>query len=603
MAFLALALGALTAWPPWILTPAHELDPSWQVALHLARHARLAWGREVLFPYGPLAFIDWPNVITYPSLILGLLYGSLCVGLILLVPLAGLREYPVRVAVGVSIAFCLVAPTEIFVAEIVSVEAFAVALLVLSRPDAWRLDIVAGCLGALLAVQLLIKPSTAAIVGVALVVVILAGAPAKLRRALVGILASAGGVLALWLLLGQSPADFPRWVRGVLELSLGYTDAMAAEGSGQRLTYLAALVLTAMLGWFIWSSAAFSHRRDGWIFVASTVVVAWISLKEGFVRADVHSTIFFFSLALVAAVVPRRPGRLVPLLAVVLTGLLLTGVVARLPATASVDSGRSFITLVRAITSASERDRLREAGLYDVRSMGALAPNVLVDLKGRTVHVDPIETSVVWGFGLDWRPVPVFQRYSAYNAYLDELNAAALRGADAPERILRDKATSIDGRNAMWDSPRYMLELACRYRQGPSDTRWGSFAAGPSRCGSERVLARARFSAGEPVHMPVPPDPHSIVLARFSFAVPAAERLVQMLTRPIHHTFITADGERFRISDPSSGGPLLVRTRGALGWQARYGGDVAYDVLVPSRGGSVVFSTVPIASDGSTTGP
>jgi hypothetical protein len=317
----------------------------------------------------------------------------------------------------------------------------------------------------------------------------------------------------------------------------------------------------------------------------------------------VHSTIFFFSLALVAAAVPRRPGRVIPLLAVVLTGLLLTGVVARRPSSAPIASGRSFVKLVRAIASGSERDRLEEAGLVDVRSMGALAPDIQADLRGRTVHVDPTETSVVWGFGLDWHPAPVFQRYSAYNAYLDELNAAALRGSDAPERILRDKATSIDGRNAMWDSPRYMLELACRYRQGLSDSRWGSFAVGASRCGRDRVLARARFSAGEPVRVPVPPDRHSIVLARFSFDVPPAERLVSMLARPIHHTFVAADGERFRIADPSSGGPFLVRTRGALGWQARYGGDIAYDTLVPSRGGSVVFSTVPIATDGSTTGP
>jgi hypothetical protein len=235
--------------------------------------------------------------------------------------------------------------------------------------------------------------------------------------------------------------------------------------------------------------------------------------------------------------------------------------------------------------------------------MGALAPNVLADLRGRTVHIDPTETSVAWGFGLDWRPVPIFQRYSAYTAYLDQLNATALRGAHAPERILRDKPTSLDGRNAFWDSPRYMLELACRYRQGPSDTRWGSFAVGASRCGSERVLSRARFAAGQQIRVPAPPDRRSIVLARFAFSVPVAERVVAMLARPIHHTTIVADGERFRISDPSSGGPLLVRTRGALGWQARYGGAISYDVLAPSRGGTVTFSTIPIAASRSATAP
>ena len=57
------------------------------------------------------------------------------------------------------------------------------------------------------------------------------------------------------------------------------------------------------------------------------------------------------------------------------------------------------------------------------------------------VGVDEYETSLAWGYGLDWRPVPVFQRFVAYTAHADEGNARRLESdAHAPERVLRHKS-------------------------------------------------------------------------------------------------------------------------------------------------------------------
>ena len=596
LSVVVLALGALTAWPPWTLRPGHDIDPSWQVALHLAQRAHLPWGREVLFSYGPLGFVDVPSVLTYTSLPLGLLYGALCVLLVALVPFYGLRDMSLWPALAITFAFCLLAPTALFLPEVISFGAFAVALFVFAKPSGLPLTTVSTALGALLAVQLLVKPPTAAVVGLAIVVMILADAPGRTRRAGAALAAFVGGTIAIWLLLGQSPADFPAWIHGALQVALGYSEAMAIEEPGRGREYVEALLLVALLAYFVRRCGSFRGTRAAWIVNVSLFTAVWVGFKEGFVRHDIHSTIFFFSVALLATAVPRRAGRIWPLLAVVVAGLVFTADAAEPLGVAPVSSASSFFTLVESIVSEGRRAELAEEGRDRVQSFMGVPDEVLADLESHTVHVDPTETGIVSAYGLDWQPIPVFQRYSAYTAYLDELGASALRGPGAPERILRSTALVIDGRNGFWDAPRTMLEMVCRYREGPALAGWGSFARGPSRCGREQPLGTVRFAANERVAVPSAPDDSSIVLARFRFSVPVVQRLEATLLRPFETLSIVAGGRRYRVARPDVAGPLLVRATPELGWGPGFGGKVEYSSLYPSLGGSVEFSAIPIGA-------
>ena len=596
LSVVVLALGALTAWPPWTLRPGHDIDPSWQVALHLAHQAHLSWGRDVLFSYGPLGFIDVPSVLTRSSLPLGLLYGALCVLLVVLVPFYGLRDMSVWPSLAITFAFCLLAPTALFVPEVISFGAFAGALFVFAQPTGKPLTAIAAALGALLAVQFLVKPPTAAAVVLAIVVLTLTDAPGKLRRAGSALATFVVGMIVIWFLLGQTLAHFPSWIHGTLQVGLGYSEAMAIDEPGRGWEYVEALVLVALLVYFVRSCASFSGTRAAWIVNLSLGIAVWVAFKEGFVRHDVHSAIFFFSVALLATAVPRRAGRIWPLLAVVVAGLVFTADAAQPLGVAPVSSAGSFFALVETIVSEEHRAELAVEGRDRVRSFMGVPDEVLADLEGHTVHVDPTETGLVSAYGLDWRPIPVFQRYSAYTAYLDELGASALRGPRAPERILRSTALVIDGRNTFWDSPRTMLEIVCRYRQGPASARWGSFARGPSRCGREQPLGTVRFSANERIAVPVAPDDSSIVVARFHFSVPIVQRLEATLLRPFNTLSIVAGGRRYRVARPDVAGPLLVRATSKLGWAPGFGGDVDYRSLYPSLGGSVDFSAIPIGA-------
>ena len=64
--------------------------------------------------------------------------------------------------------------------------------------------------------------------------------------------------------------------------------------------------------------------------------------------------------------------------------------------------------------------------------------------------------------GSEWDPPPFFQSNDAYTSYLDDLNAHFLAGSRAPRYVMRENI-ALDGRDPRFESPRYMLEMICRY--------------------------------------------------------------------------------------------------------------------------------------------
>jgi hypothetical protein len=82
-------------------------------------------------------------------------------------------------------------------------------------------------------------------------------------------------------------------------------------------------------------------------------------------------------------------------------------------------------------------------------------------IKG-SVDVYPSNQAIVLAHGLDYRPRPVIQSYSAQTPELAGLNAAFLRGDRAPENIFFEVKT-IDGRFPSADDGLSWPELLTRY--------------------------------------------------------------------------------------------------------------------------------------------
>jgi hypothetical protein len=242
-----------------------------------------------------------------------------------------------------------------------------------------------------------------------------------------------------------------------------------------------------------------------------------------------------------------------------------------------------------AALSGGTRAALAAAGAENVREAVPIPTRVLEAVGDAPVHVDPWQVDAAWAYGLNWRPVPVFQSYTAYTPYLDRLNADALRAPGGPEVVLRTD-TTIDGRNPLWESPEYTLELVCGFEPGVHQGDWLVLDRGTDRCGTESELGTVAFAAGETVQVPTAPE-GSIVVARVELDDSIANRIATLAFHPLSATTVSADGHAYRIPRQLIGGPLLMDSS-AAGWPAVM--SAGYSTVAFPAGGSVSFAAIPV---------
>jgi hypothetical protein len=207
-----------------------------------------------------------------------------------------------------------------------------------------------------------------------------------------------------------------------------------------------------------------------------------------------------------------------------------------------------------ALTAEGRTDRLVAAREQLIRDLD-VSPDVLAALRGHPVSVDPWEISAVWAYDLDWRPLTIFQQYSAYTPTLDRENAADLL-EDPTHRVLRERVSDHDY-NPVWVTPAYTLALLCNFTSVAADGHWVALARGEDRCGDERSVSTQTVSAGEEVSLD--PSSTSLVAVRFD---PEPRSLtdrvlgISGIQRNLLHA--TVDGEDYRVTEALAGGPLIL---------------------------------------------
>jgi uncharacterized membrane protein len=138
---------------------------------------------------------------------------------------------------------------------------------------------------------------------------------------------------------------------------------------------------------------------------------------------------------------------------------------------------------------------------------------VIAQLEGHTVAIDPYAAAIAPAYpAFTWRPVPIFQSYSAYTAALDGQNADMLRSAARPDRILRQFVPrsvrggrtvpyAMDGRDYWFESPEATVERLCRYEEVAVSGAYQVLAESGRSCGAETPLATVTATLWD-VHPP-----------------------------------------------------------------------------------------------------
>lgn len=575
----------LLAWPIIAKPIATGLDQSWQIALHLAMWDRLRQGVDIVFTYGPLGFLSVPEPYLGASSLLALLAtGAVYLGLVTALLVEARRILPLGLAALVVLMvarlFAGLPPFEAFQALV-----FVGCVEALSGRIRLRPEVIAATLGVAAAVAALGKINVGIFVaGMGLVTALTMDR--RWWRALAAYMASATvATLGLWLVVGQRLSDLPDFARGAYEIVAGYSEAMGTDRDPALLwIYLAFVVSAGLVGW--------SARRlsAGWVrqrrlgLAALVALIVFAMWKTAFVREFPAYAFATFVVALVALGAPLGDRRLW-IASLLVVGVAFVGAAKTTPG-AYVNVASSARSLINETVTAVLPGRARGAQQRNralLRTRYGLEPAIVAELSGRTVSIDPVEAGAAFAYPeMTWSPLPLFQSYSAYTPRLDELNAARLRSADAPERILRGIAlnpdppdwltrqrghplqpgesipVTIDGRFRWFEAPGAMLEMFCRYRQLASSAAWQVLGRSGQACGPAEPLATVKAEEGVAVQVPVETRPDRFVTVRVTGMEPSILDRVKTLLFKADEWYVTIGNVRYRLVAATAGDGLLL---------------------------------------------
>lgn len=450
-------------------------------------------------------------------------------------------------------------------------------------------------------------------------------------RALGWAVAVAAGFAAAWLGTGQRVGDVAGFVRGSAEIQRGYQTAMVFDAPGRSGEAVGdAVALVALLaGCVVLLVRARGRRVRAAALAAVAVAAVCYDLLQAYVRHDPVHDVAGQSMACLVAVAflagtrglvgggpPAsrrgvRPGpagdpgggvgvsagaaalrspvgrgsrrataaRLQAVLGTVAAGAFLVTFAASSPETLDTFRPPSrwaalSLDATRVVQPDAQASSVR-AGWEDLHRTDPYPAPVVALLRGRTVIPVPLDITGAAAWGMHPVTLPVPQTYSAYTGYLDRLNSAALlRAGGVP--VLRRLDSGRGSYDPMWESPRFVTDLVCHYREGLLAGRFQVLARDRQRCVvSAQVLAVVSTSAGQLVRIPRPAHRGDGVTMTIVAHPTAVARLVTALVRVPRPWQVQVDTtQRYVLAPRGLGEPMVVVMPPGL-WtpRATVGGD------------------------------
>ncbi|MEZ0216543.1 MAG: hypothetical protein ACAH89_05385 [Rariglobus sp.] len=428
------------------------LDPSWQSTLVYAHREDLQMGRDLIFTYGPLG---WLNSTFYPP-------GSITAKLVW--ELAG-KLLLVGTLVGISLRLPRLDRWLFLTGVLLFVPLFADVLLILVitltllawglRADTPRWLAVTVVLGIAVLAQLKFTCTLLSFAGVATTLAGLCLQRHPRRAALLGMV-FVSAYLLIWMLAGQPLAALPQYWRQSWDISQGYPWAMSLIPQRPWALPLGLAAGAVHIALILYLLLRLPKKALAWpalIFVAGALFLSW---KHGFTRADGHVLSFFLMSLLITFALPGlldcRPGWrwhwLGP--AICLLGL---------------HDQQMLLNTPRFLCNRLEGNARKLTRLSHLDDPFILAPadsTLAHAVGGASVDVYNYEQGVVQLAGLRHHPRPIIQGYNAYTPALLGKNLEFLRSPRSADYVLL-KIQTVDHRHPMLDDSLSLLEIPLRY--------------------------------------------------------------------------------------------------------------------------------------------
>ena len=251
-------------------------------------------------------------------------------------------------------------------------------------------------------------------------------------------------VPAFWLLCGQRLGLFWPYLYSSLQLSSTYSEAMAL--TPPNAVWATGIFVLCSIFLFIqaWKQKWTNEQVRRFLFLAGLMLVLFLTLKAGHVRADKpHIVASFSMLAAVAMIFYAIFGNVPFSRILTAAGVLL-----------------AFFLLCNAMTVGSFH--AKGEGVYD-QCLASLRSANPLPLSTESVDAYPGNQALLIANRLPLRPRPVLQSYIATTHDLADANASHLTGGSAPQSILF-AIQPLDNRYPSFDDSLSWLPLLNDYR-------------------------------------------------------------------------------------------------------------------------------------------
>lgn len=505
--FLIIAIWTLQ-WPYSL--PTLGLDNSWNIGLYKAASEGLQFGPDIAFTCGPLGFIlrrvyiD-PELwfLSFIFLIITHFLFIYSFALLMVKSSATWKEYLIVIPILLLIPMTFLEEYEMMLSA--SIIFYLVAL---NKLDTRYEPYILSFFSVLLAIASLIKFNNAMMsVSIIVLFLLISFSKKEYKKYLYLLFVYVLSLIILWKLAGQSFINLPDYVFYSIQLSSGYSDAMAVQGPDWQI-YAGLISLTYIIIILYYSLIKKINNLFILIFLNSGIL--FLIFKHGFVRHDLHVlhfiatyTILFMCIYLVYGKTSNSALKYIPLL---LSLLLVTSTYFVYPGI----MGENIFQKVPAyestfslISNTSYQTQVLEKSKSSVRQDYSLNNETIKYINNKTMDIFPWDIALAWAYNFNWSPRPVFQSYSAYTEQLDKLNAKHFSKEKAP-KVLLYSFRSIDGRYPLFDEPATFAAILNNYSFVNKSGEFLILSYNPKEKTTiiEQDLGTIEMELGQPIKIP-----------------------------------------------------------------------------------------------------
>jgi len=454
--FIPLIILLLFYYPVIIPLPAAQLDPDWHMGISYALLNGMQFGKDIVYTYGPLGSIYNTGPIPDLHIFSKIYWAILCAGLIFFIhDTNDKKNYLVFI-------YILLAP----LVYIKNLDAFIYAsLLIFASRKSYPIS--HSILISILIAAFSLSKFTFFVAGIVLLIYItIELSNAKNRLIFIGTF-----IATLFFLLvasSQSIFNFISYVRGGLEISSGFSEAMSSYNSRLELL-LAGLLIILYISIIFPPKESLKNLLDkGNIKFLVKLFLLWIAFKQGFTRHDGHALTFisyiFFAFTLEISTWDINKIKLKAKIVFIVL-LIWIYLLANASTNHKFDSSlNGFITSIEnnlsRLMTENSAEIIKNNYKNEIDKIRALS-EIKIN-KNESADSGSIMITSLLANDMIWQPRPIIQSYSSYTPYLAKINQAAYSNSNRPDNIYID-LVSIDGHYPLQEDPLIWSELLKNY--------------------------------------------------------------------------------------------------------------------------------------------